>query len=143
MAGLLNKIMNFAGIEVQSNEDDEIYGQSIEPGIPSRANTKVLSIHNSSQMNLIITSPAGFDEACDVIDNLKLRKSVIMNLEKLDVQESRRMIDFLSGAIYAIDGNIQKITTGIFLVAPFNVNITGDFKDEFTNKGIFNKIMDQ
>ena len=50
---------------------------------------------------------------------------------------ARRIIDFLSGAVYATEGNIQKISAGIFLVAPYNVGIMGDFKDELRNKGVF------
>ena len=50
---------------------------------------------------------------------------------------ARRIVDFLSGAVYALDGNIQKVSNGIFLIAPYNVGIMGDFKDELRNKGIF------
>jgi cell division inhibitor SepF len=60
-----------------------------------------------------------------------------MNLESVDREVARRIVDFLSGAVYALDGNIQKVSNGIFLIAPYNVGIMGDFKDELRNKGIF------
>ena len=60
-----------------------------------------------------------------------------MNLESVDRDVQRRIVDFLSGAVYALDGNIQKVSNGIFLIAPYNVGIMGDFKDELRNKGIF------
>jgi cell division inhibitor SepF len=60
-----------------------------------------------------------------------------MNLESVERDVARRIVDFLSGAVYALDGNIQKVSNGIFLIAPYNVGIMGDFKDELRNKGIF------
>ena len=60
-----------------------------------------------------------------------------MNLESVDREVARRIVDFLSGSVYALDGNIQKVSNGIFLIAPYNVGIMGDFKDELRNKGIF------
>jgi len=85
-------------------------------------------------MRVVVIQPKSFDEAQDIADHLKERKPVIMNLEAVDTAVSRKIVDFLSGATYALDGNIQKITNGIFLVAPNNVGI---LDEEITGKGAF------
>ncbi len=99
--------------------------------------SKVVNIHTTTQLRVIIMQPESFDEAKDIADHLKNKKPVVVNLEDVDKEVARRMVDFLSGSVYALDGNIQKITNGIFLVAPYNVDIMGDFKDELRNKGVF------
>lgn len=82
--------------------------------------------------------PENFEDARGIADHLKTKKPVIINLESLDTDVARRVVDFLSGAVYGLDGNIQKVAAGIFLIAPYNVSIMGDFKDELKNKGLFN-----
>ena len=62
---------------------------------------------------------------------------MVINLEAVERNAAQRIVDFLSGAVYALDGNIQKVANGIFLIAPYNVGIMGDFKDELRSKGIF------
>ena len=71
-----------------------------------------------------------FEDARDIADHLKSKKPIVINLENLETDVSRRVVDFLSGAVYGVDGNIQKVANGIFLIAPNNVGIMGDFNDE-------------
>ncbi|MFA5577671.1 MAG: cell division protein SepF, partial [Tissierellaceae bacterium] len=80
--------------------------------------------------------PLNYDEAPAIIDDLKSRKAVIVNLEQLDNVIKKQIFDFISGGIYAMEGNIQKVTKDIFIFAPNNVEIDG-LKDELTSKGIF------
>ena len=90
-----------------------------------------------STSNMVIQQPTEYNNAKEIARYLKDRQPVIVNLEKLDKVTAQKFVDFLSGAVYSLDGNIQKISTGIFLIAPYNVGIMGDFKDELRNKGVF------
>lgn len=110
------------------DEDDTItYGRK----------NKVVNIHATTQLKVVVMQPENFEDAKGIADHLKTKKPVIINLEDLETDVARRVVDFLSGAVYGLDGNIQKVSAGIFLIAPYNVGIMGDFKDELKNKGIF------
>ena len=98
---------------------------------------KVVNITSTTQFKVVVLQPESFEEAREIADNLKANKPVIVNLEKIEKEQARRMVDFVSGASYALGGDIQKISNMIFLVTPYNVGILGDFKDELKNKGIF------
>lgn len=98
---------------------------------------KVVNITSTTQFEVVVLQPESFEEAKDIADNLKSKKPVIVNLEKIEKEQARRMVDFVSGSSYALGGDIQKISNMIFLVTPYTVGILGDFKDELKNKGIF------
>lgn len=148
--GLVNKMLNLIGFEsAEEDYEDEL----IENSTSSSANTmfmeeesetldsgkrnKVVKIHTTAQLKLVVMQPEKFEDAKDIANHLKNKKPVVMNLESVDRDIARRIVDFLSGAVYALDGNIQKVSNGIFLIAPYNVGIMGDFKDELRSKGIF------
>ena len=75
-------------------------------------------------MKLVIMQPVSFEEATDIANHLKKeRKPIVINLEAVDNPTSRRIVDFLSGSVYALDGSIKKVSNGIFLIAPCNVGV--------------------
>jgi cell division inhibitor SepF len=78
----------------------------------------------TSQFNLVVTEPTSFDECPKLVDSLKARKPISINLEKIETDVAKKIFDFLSGATYALNGNMQKITTNIFVFVPENVNVT-------------------
>lgn len=146
---ILNKVFNLMGIEV--DERDENYEEDLlgnnEAVVSPEADdelteiggkkNKVVKIHTTAQLKLVVIQPETFEEARDIANHLKSKKPVVMNLESVDRDVQRRIVDFLSGAVFALDGNIQKVSNGIFLIAPYNVGIMGDFKDELRSKGLF------
>lgn len=137
MSGILNKMMNLVGLE--SEEEEQAFFENDakeEPETPLKKG-KVVNINTTTQLKVVVVTPESFDEAKDIAEHLKQKKPVVINLEGVEKEIARRIVDFLSGAVYSLDGNIQKISTGIFLVAPYNVGIMGDFKDELRNKGVF------
>ncbi|MDR1573015.1 MAG: cell division protein SepF [Clostridiales Family XIII bacterium] len=90
---------------------------------------KVISMNKTlsaitSRFDLIVTEPSCFDECPKLVDNLKSRKPIIINLEKVETDVARKIFDFLSGATYALNGNMQKIANNIFVFVPENVNVT-------------------
>ncbi|MBK5251196.1 MAG: cell division protein SepF [Peptostreptococcaceae bacterium] len=141
---VIDKIKFFMGIddieddEVDEMEEDEIFSeQSIEqPDTKIRGN-KILNIHTNQQMRVIVHEPKDFEEVPGIVDNLKNNKPVVINLEELEYELAKKIFDFLNGAVYALEGKIQKISKGIFIIAPKNVEIQGDFKRETDEKGIF------
>lgn len=145
---ILNKVFNLIGVEVDEADDnyeEELLGNNNMVSSPDDdelteiggKKNKVVKIHTTAQLKLVVIQPETFEEARDIAIHLKSKKPVVMNLEAVDKDVQRRIVDFLSGAVYALDGNIQKVSNGIFLIAPYNVGIMGDFKDELRNKGIF------
>lgn len=99
------------------------------------AGSNVINIHPNIQMKVVVTSPENFDEAQDICDNIRRNNAVVINLEKIENASAQRIMDFVSGSCYALDGNVQRITSNIFLAAPNNVDISNDFKEEIKTKG--------
>jgi cell division inhibitor SepF len=81
---------------------------------------------NTTQIKMVVIEPKSFDDCPKLVDSLKSKKPVIINLEKIDTETARKIFDFLSGATYAINGNVQKVANNIFVFAPENVDVTGN-----------------
>lgn len=151
MAQLFDKVLNFVGWEseeeeedVEVNQESDIRDSDIQqPAFISHSlkkqqpQNKIVSMHQSSQFKVVVMQPTKFEEAQDICDHLKNRKPVVINLEDVDKEEAQRIIDFLSGSVFALDGNIQKVSNTIFLVAPSNVDLMGETKDSIKNKVAF------
>ncbi|MFZ5966294.1 MAG: cell division protein SepF [Bacillota bacterium] len=137
----MDKVKYFMGLDDFEEDDEDIIEDDIQGNdeiIPiSGKKNKIVNIHTTTQMKVVIYEPVDFEEAPDIVDNLKNRKPVIVNLENLDQELARKIFDFVNGAVYALDGNIQKVSKGIFILAPNNVDITGNLKEELKNKGLF------
>lgn len=88
-----------------------------------RANEKRFSMTGTSAFKLVLIEPKSFDECPKLVDSLKGRRPVIINLEKLETEVARKIFDFMSGATYALQGNVQKVANNIFIFAPENVDI--------------------
>ena len=144
MARIFNKVLNFVGWETEEEELEEReetkeevdQPQFIQPA-PKRTQGKVVNIHTTSQFKVVVMQPESFNDAKDVCDHLKNKKPSVINLEKVQKETAQRIIDFLSGSVYALDGSIQKVSNEIFIIAPNNVDIMGDFKEEITSKAVF------
>lgn len=145
MAGILNKLMDFIGIE-ETEMDDDLYGEEYfddrqaqtenaismanrsrrqRPAAPS-SNSNVVSLPTAASMKMIVYHPISYEDTQNIIDNLKSRKPVIVNMEELEIDCAQRILDFMAGAIYALNGTIYKISRGIFVVAPTNYDIIGN-----------------
>ena len=85
--------------------------------------------NNSSSMEVCVIKPSSFEDAREIAETLLADRTVILNMEGLDLGLAQRIIDFISGACYAIDGNLQKVSNYIFIVTPSNVDISGDLQE--------------
>ena len=138
---IMDKVKVFMGFDV-FEEEDEVEEEILEEDnelvpVMNNKRNKVVNIHTTTQMKVVLYEPTNFDEAPNIVDNLKNRKPVIINLENIEPDLAKKFFDFLNGALYALDGNIQKVSSGIFILAPNNVDISGNIKEELKNKGVF------
>lgn len=147
MAGaIMNKVYDFLGIEagneeeIMENENENLYSYNYdkeveeeeepeEKGFFGRRN-KVVSMPQPQQVRMVITQPTSFEQSEEICNYLKEKKSIIVNLEYVNKDVARRIVDFISGAVHALDGHIQKVSNAIFLVAPVNYEIASDLARE-------------
>lgn len=123
----LDKLKNiFGGEEVAEEEvsvDEEFYSTSRE------------TYHEENGIagsKMMLLEPRAYSESQQIADYLKARNAVVVNLKRVTPDQAKRIVDFLSGTIYAIGGDLQKLGGGIFLCAPNNVNVEGKISDEAT-----------
>ncbi len=121
--GFMKKIMG-EDEEVFSSSD-EYYDIKAEEALTEEGGAK-----------MILLEPRAYSEAQQIADHLKKRNTVVVNLKRVTPEQAKRIIDFLGGTIYAINGKIQKIGGGIFLCAPNNVSVQGEITGETDGKGI-------
>ena len=151
MAGaIMNKVWDFLGVDTGSadeemeNENDVYtynYDKEEEPentekkGFFGVKNSKIVSMPQPQQVRMVITQPTSFEQSEEICNYLKERKSIIVNLEYVNKEDARRIVDFISGAVHALDGHIQKVSNSIFLVAPVNYEIASELaREEIKNK---------
>ncbi|OLS01692.1 cell division protein SepF [Tissierella creatinophila] len=140
MGNMMNKFKYFIGLDDYDEEEEDFHGEE-DFEIPvstktKKINNKVVNIHTNSNMKIVVHEPINYEEAPEIVENLKSRKVVVINFEQLDTNLKRQIFDFVNGALYAMEGKIQKVTKDIFILAPNNVEIDG-LKEELKSKGIF------
>lgn len=139
---IMNKIWGAFGMDAEENEEEEYEdieeNEEEENGKENKLwgrRNKVVSMPQPQQVRMVISQPTTFDQAEDICDLLKEKQSVIVNLEYVNKDIARRIIDVVSGAVHALDGHIQKVSNSIFLIAPYNYEITNEMaREEIKNK---------
>ena len=101
------------------------------------SNGKVVNIHTTAQMQVVLVKPERFDNVSDIAEHLRSKHAVVLNLESTNKDVARRLVDFLSGCAYALDGKIKKIAISTYIITPYNVDIVGDLIDELENNGVY------
>lgn len=120
---VMDKLLNLMGFG-----DDDVEDDLDEPEEKERKG-KLVALHNRESVKLKVIKPLKFEEAQKIADDLKNRKAVVINLEEADLDLAVRIIDFVGGTTYAIEGSMQKIGKGIFLVVPSNIDIDGSLSE--------------
>ena len=148
MAGaIMNKVWDFLGVDTANdeeveNDNENIYGyerdeepEEVEEKELFGRKSKVVSMPQPQQIKMVITQPTSFEQSEEICNYLKEKKSIIVNLEYVNKDVARRIVDFISGGVHALDGHIQKVSNAIFLVAPVNYEIASDLaREEIKNK---------
>lgn len=102
-----------------------------------RRSNKVVNIHTTTQLQVVLVKPERFENASEIADHLRYKRTVVLNLESTNKDIARRLLDFLSGVAYANEGQIKKVALSTFIITPYNVDIQGDLLDELENNGLF------
>lgn len=102
-----------------------------------RRDNKVVNIHATTQLQVVLVKPERFDNAAEIADHLREKRTVVLNLEEVNSDLARRLLDFLSGVAYAQDGKIKKVAVNTYLITPYNVDLLGDLLNELENNGLY------
>lgn len=140
------------GEDVEDDFDEQVPRQRAEePAISSspsafdapdttssvRRSNKVVNINATTQLAVVLVKPDRFENAAEIADHLKDKRTVVLNLEQTNKDVARRLVDFLSGVAYANEGKIKKVANSTYIITPYNVDIMGDLIDELENNGMY------
>jgi cell division inhibitor SepF len=123
--------------EDQTYEEDFTPVSTKEPSRDLERRNKVVNIHTTTQLQVVLVKPERFENASEIADHLRDKRTVVLNLEQTDKNIARRLIDFLSGVAYANEGTIKKVALSTYIITPYNVEIMGDLIDELENNGLY------
>ncbi|MDQ0217160.1 cell division protein SepF [Peribacillus cavernae] len=135
---IVSKFKSFFALEDEYEYREEVIEQEVqEPKVTkpsskqsqasSQSNQNVVSLQSIQKSSkVILLEPRAYAEAQEVADHLKNRRAVVVNLQRIQHDQAKRIVDFLSGTVYAVSGDIQKIGTDIFLCTPDNVDVSGN-----------------
>lgn len=137
MGSLGDKIMNFFGFEMEDVEDDPFVAEEDNNVASLRTRTvrnNVVNIHSNQNVRIVVVSATKFDQVQDFASELKNRRPVLINLEHVDRETGRRILDFMAGSTYAVGGLMRKVSSKIFLFAPSNIDIDGNIPGDDLEK---------
>ena len=136
-------------ISDEDDDYDEIFDSGDSPFIDERPRSydrsssidsrrgKVVNIHATTQLKVVLVKPERFEAASEIADHLKEKRTVVVNLESTHKDIARRLIDFLSGVAYAGEGKIKKVAANTYIITPYSVDIQGDLIDELESNGMY------
>ena len=144
MSKVINKVMGFLGmseedgdeIQEMQNDDENMEIESLMSA--NKKQSKVVNIHTTSSVKVVIIKPEDFDEATTICDSLKSRKIVLVNTTAIEPRTGQRLLDFIGGACYALCGDLQQVEKGVYIISPSNIEVNNELKSELSSKGIFN-----
>lgn len=137
--GVMDKVKDFIGINDLEDdyEEEEIVAEGkFESSKNDRMETytkknNVIKVHSNTDMKVFICEPQKYEDCTKAVDELKIRKVVVLNIEGMELENQKQVFEFIKGAVYALEASIQKISNGIFVIAPNNVQIDGRLSDRF------------
>lgn len=135
--GLKSKFKQFFDLDDNQEEYGEEISATTEEPVLSRSQKgprtqNIVSLQSIQQTaKVILCEPRTYDEAQELADHLKNRKAIVVNLQRMSTDQAKRVVDFLSGCVYAIGGDIQKLGMNIFLCTPDNMDVSGSITEMF------------
>ena len=136
---LMDKMLGIMGFEEEPPVEEDKWREDRyreeEEITPSKRRGQVVNLH-AQRHKVVVVEPHSFDEVQGIADNLKSRRPVVINLEQADAELAKRVVDFISGCTYALNGSLQKVGSGIFLSVPSNMDIACELKDQIKEHGI-------
>ncbi len=101
-----------------------------------RSGDNVVNINTTTQLQVVLVKPEKFEDASNIANHLRDKRTVVLNLESANKDVARRLVDFLSGVAYALEGKIKKVAISTYIITPYNVDIIGDLIDELESSGM-------
>lgn len=135
----LAKFKNFLGFEEEEYEDD-YYEEEVTYGQAEQTtynDNKIVHLNEAANIKLIIKKPYSYEESSEICDALKSGNIVIINTTALDVKVAQRLLDFVCGVTYTLDGDLQAVESRVYIAAPPTVEITNEMKNELKESGLF------
>lgn len=117
-------------------EEEEPKSSRREPA-PSCRDNRVVNIHTTTQLQVVLVKPERYENSTEIADHLKEKRTVVLNLESTNKDAARRILDFLSGVAYTNDGQIKRVANNTYIITPYNVDLKGDLIDELENNGLY------
>lgn len=129
--GILKTLKNFIIVDDDEDYDDDYYDEDGEDEAEEekphfKRTPKVVPVSSAGGSRIKIIKPNDFNDSLRVADEVKSHRLVIFDVGEINDDEARRIVDFVAGAVYGLDGNIRRVSGGIFVAAPRNIDITGD-----------------
>lgn len=118
-------------------EEDQMSPSSYSSAVDTGRRSNVVNINATAQLAVVLVKPDRFENAAEIADHLKDKRTVVLNLEQTNKDVARRLVDFLSGVAYAQEGKIKKVANSTFIITPYNVDILGDLIDELESNGLY------
>ncbi|WP_281888094.1 cell division protein SepF [Paenibacillus sp. YYML68] len=138
--GVYNKFMNLIGLNEEEEviERERIVEQTEDAEPPAQEQRKnknnIVSIHSQKNVRVVLHEPRSYEETQEIADHLRSRRPVVVNLHRVRSDQATRIVDFLSGTVYALNGSISKIGPNIFLCTPDTVEIHGSISEILTSQ---------
>jgi cell division inhibitor SepF len=136
-SGLVGKFLNFVGLEEVEDEEFETEAEPVVRGtadwedeVPKRRRPGVVSLPTSRNLRVVVMHPRTLEEGQAIADQVKGRRPVIVNLDLAEERAGQRLLNFLSGVAYALDGGLRKVGDNIFLITPSNVEVASEDHEE-------------
>src|SRR5690625_3497601 len=136
-----NKLKSFFSVDDEYEYVEETDDITNSSGPTEELNQNVVNLKSMKQptSKVVLCEPRTYNEAQEIADNIVNRRAVVINLERVDHIQAKRIVDFLSGTVYAVNGDIQKLGAQTFLCTPDNIEVTGTISESFVDDGEFEK----
>ena len=121
----------------RSVRSEPSYSSPAVDELEARRSNKVVNIRAATQLQVVLVKPERFENASEIADHLREKRTVVLNLESTNKEIARRLLDFLSGVAYANEGKIKQVAISTYIITPYNVDILGDLIDELENNGLY------
>ncbi len=140
--GFMEKFKEWAKVEEDEDEFEEFMPSDDRAKVREsyalpRRDDKVVNIHTTTQLQVVLVKPERYENATEIADHLKEKRTVVLNLESTNKDAARRILDFLSGVAYTNDGQIKRVANNTYIITPYNVDLKGDLIDELENNGLY------
>lgn len=145
--GMMDKMKDFIGITDYDDDDDdydddapaETTGRQSERVETYSKKNNVIKVHSNTDMKVSICEPEKYEDCTKAVDEIKNRKIVVLNIEGMELEDQKQIFEFIKGAVYSLEASIQKVSKGIFVIAPSNVQIDGRLGERFERNFFYNK----